>query len=95
MASPGWMGSLDLRDQRVTEETLENGANQVEMELDFQAPQAHLDLQDKLFTRQEILTGSLEGRGLRGALDCRVRLDSLALWDQKVTEVTRASQGLG
>lgn len=88
------MVSLDLRDQRVTEVTVENGVNQVKMELDFQAHQAHLDLQDKLFTSQAILMVLLEVLGLREALVCLVKLDSLVQWDQKGTEVTQASQGL-
>lgn len=88
------MVSLVLRDQRVTEVTLEKGANRVKMELDFQAHRAHLDLQDKLFTRQATSMVLLEVLDLREARVCLVKLDSLAQWDPKGTEVTQASQAL-
>lgn len=47
MVKLGWMVSLDLRDQRATEETKERGVNQVEMEPDSQDHLVHLDHQDK------------------------------------------------
>lgn len=93
MGSPGWTASLDLRDQRVTGVTEESGVNQVEMELDFQAHLAHLVHQDKSST------GHLATRMVlvamwdqRDHLVYLVKLDSLALLDQRVTEETLGFQ---
>lgn len=87
MGNQAWMASLDLRGQKVTEETQERGVNQVEMELDYPVHQVHLDHQDKSSTRhQAILMKSLAELALRVGLVYLVELDFLVQWGQKVTE---------
>lgn len=95
MDNQGWMDSLDLRDQRVTEATEERGVTRVEMELDSQVPPALLDLQDKSSTRYlEIRMVALAVSGLREDLVCLVKLDSLVQWVQRATEETLALQAM-
>lgn len=89
------MASLDLRDQRVTEGTKERGVTLVEMELDFQDHLVHLDHQDKSsIIQMATLMVLLVVSGLREDLVYLVTLDSLVLWDQRVTEETKAFQAM-
>lgn len=93
--SQGWMASPDLRDQRVTEETKERGVTQDEMELVSQVHLALLDHQDRSSTGQlAILMVLLAAWGLREDLVYLVKLDSLVLLDQRVTEETLAFQAM-
>lgn len=95
MGNLDWMASLDLRDQRVRKGTKERGVTQVEMEPDSQVHPAHLDHQDKSSTRHPaVLMVVLAGLGLREDLVYLVKLDSLVLWDQRVTEENLAIQAL-
>lgn len=92
--SQGWMASLDLRDQKVTEVTKERGVSLVEMELDSKVHPVHLDHQDKSSIRHPALMVLLAVSGLREDLVYLVKLDSLVRWDQRVTEEIRALQAM-
>ncbi|KAI9535111.1 hypothetical protein NQZ68_007200 [Dissostichus eleginoides] len=88
--SPGWTASPDLRDQRVTVVTKETGVSQVGMDPDSLAPPAHLDPRDKSSTRLMAMLVMLGGREKMVYL---VKLDSLVLLGQGVTEENRGEKG--
>lgn len=95
MADLGWMAFLDLRDQGVTQVTEVKEENLVEMELDSKDHLAHLDPQDRLSTKIQATTMVyLEVPDLREDLVYQAKLDSLALWGQKVTKGTRDCQDM-
>lgn len=91
MDSPVWTASLDPRDRRVTKVTKERWAIQVAMEPDIQVRPARLDHLEKSSTGHlTIWTLLPEVPGLREDLVYLVKLDSLVLLDQRVTEETPA-----
>lgn len=95
MDSQDWTASLDLRDKRVTEATLDRGVNQVEMEQVSRVHRVHLDHQDKSsISRLTTLMPSLAESALRGGLVYLEEQDFLVLLDQRETEVTLAHRAM-